>query len=152
MLFRSSEVRDINKSLLERADQLNDIERRIDSLGANIDRMRERIFSEWEVNLDTPENITRVEYDEKEARKEITELQSKIKGLGPINTDIMEDFDAEKARLAEVEKQFDDLDRARASLERTIHKLDIIARDHFMDTFHKIQKNFQDVYSRTSIL
>lgn len=143
-----SEVRDINKSLLERADQLNDIERRIDSLGANIDRMRERIFSEWEVNLDTPENITRVEYDEKEARKEITELQSKIKGLGPINTDIMEDFDAEKARLAEVEKQFDDLDRARASLERTIHKLDIIARDHFMDTFHKIQKNFQDVYSR----
>lgn len=143
-----SEVRVINASLLDRATELNDVERRIDSLGTNVDRMRERIFAEWEVDVDKPEGVIRVEYEEKEARREINDLQGKIKALGPINTGIMEDYDAEKARLADVEKQFDDLDRARASLERTIHKLDNIARDRFLDTFHKIQKNFQDVFSR----
>ena len=113
--------------------------------------MKERIFAEWEVDIDHAEDVTRVEYEEKEAKKEISELRSQIKSLGPVNVDIMEDFDAEKARLAEVEKQFDDLDQARASLERTIAKLDGIARDRFLETFRNIQKNFQDVFSRIMI-
>ena len=46
------------------------------------------------------------------------------------------------------EKQFDDLDRARASLDRTITKLDDIARQRYLDTFARIQKNFQFVFSK----
>ena len=46
------------------------------------------------------------------------------------------------------EKQFDDLDRARASLDRTITKLDDIARSRYLDTFARIQKNFQFVFSK----
>jgi chromosome segregation protein len=143
-----SEVRSINASLLERANELSDVSRRIDSLGMNIERLRERIFSEWEVDLDSPENAVRIEYEEREARREMSELREKIKALGPVNQGIMEDYEGEKQRLLEVETQFDDLDRARASLERTINKLDAIARERFMDTFHRIQKNFQEVFSR----
>ncbi|PWL03341.1 chromosome segregation protein SMC [Hallerella porci] len=146
-----SEVRDINSKLLNRSNDINDLTLRINALGTNIDRMKERIFAEWEVDIDHAEDVTRVEYEEKEAKKEISELRSQIKSLGPVNVDIMEDFDAEKARLAEVEKQFDDLDQARASLERTIAKLDGIARDRFLETFRNIQKNFQDVFSRIMI-
>ena len=146
-----SEVRQINSKLLERSSDLNDLTLRISTLGQNIDRMRERIFAEWEVDIDHAEDVPRVEYEEKEAKKEISEIRVQIKNLGPVNTEIMEDFDAEKARLAEVEKQFDDLDKARASLERTISKLDGIARDRFLSTFHNIQKNFQDVFSRIMI-
>ncbi|MBP5248224.1 MAG: chromosome segregation protein SMC [Fibrobacter sp.] len=146
-----SEVRQINSKLLERSSDLNDLTLRISTLGQNIDRMRERIFAEWEVDIDHAEDVPRVEYEEKEAKKEISEIRVQIKNLGPVNTEIMEDFDAEKARLAEVEKQFDDLDKARASLERTITKLDGIARDRFLSTFHNIQKNFQDVFSRIMI-
>ena len=146
-----SEVRQINSKLLERSNDLNDLTLRISTLGQNIDRMRERIFAEWEVDIDHAEDVSRVEYEEKEAKKEISEIRVQIKNLGPVNTEIMEDFDAEKARLAEIEKQFDDLDKARASLERTITKLDGIARDRFLSTFRNIQKNFQDVFSRIMI-
>lgn len=143
-----SEERVINSSLVERVSELKDIERRLESLSANIDRIRERIFSEWEVDMDQTSDLVRVEYETSSAEKEIRDLRLKIKALGPVNQGIMEDFEEEKKRLEEVEKQFDDLDRARASLERTIQKLDIIARDRFMETFHKIQKNFQEVFSR----
>ncbi|MCK9183444.1 MAG: chromosome segregation protein SMC [Fibrobacteraceae bacterium] len=146
-----SEVKAINTQLLERASNLNDITLRIGALGSNIDRMRERIASEWEVDIDHPDNVVRVEYEEKEAHKEINDLRAKIKALGPVNVDIMDNFEAEKARLADVEKQFNDLDLARASLERTISKLDGIARDRFLETFRHIQKNFQDVFSRVMI-
>jgi len=142
------EERSINDSLVERISELKDIERRLESLSANIERLRERIFSEWEVDLDNTDDVVRVEYEVSSADREIREIRGKIKALGPVNQGIMDDFEEEKHRLEEVERQFDDLDRARASLERTIHKLDIIARDRFMDTFHKIQKNFQEVFSR----
>lgn len=146
-----SEVREINSRLLSRQSDLNDAMLRIGSLGQNIDRMRERIFADWEIDIDHAEDVPRIEYVEKEAKKEISELRTKIKALGPVNIDIMEDFDAEKARLAEVEKQFDDLDRARASLERAITKYDGIARERFLSTFRNIQKNFQDVFGRIMI-
>lgn len=146
-----SEVRNINSGLLKRSDNINDVMLRINALGANIDRLRERVFSEWEVDVDHAEDVPRVEYEEKAAKKEISELRTQIRNLGPVDVDIMEDFEAQKARLAEVEKEFDDLDKARASLERTIAKLDGIAQDRFLATFHKIQKNFQEVFSRIMI-
>ncbi len=146
-----SEVNEINRKLLNRLNDINDLTLRINALGTNIDRMRERVFSEWEVDIDHAEDVERVEYNESAAKKEISDLKSQIKNLGPVNVDIMEDFDAQKARLAEVEKQFNDLDKARASLDRTITKLDGIARERFLETFRRIQKNFQDVFSRVMV-
>ena len=146
-----SEVNEINRKLLNRLNDINDLTLRINALGTNIDRMKERVFSEWEVDIDHAEDVERVEYNESAAKKEISDLKSQIKNLGPVNVDIMEDFDAQKARLAEVEKQFNDLDKARASLDRTITKLDGIARERFLETFRRIQKNFQDVFSRVMV-
>ncbi len=146
-----SEQNAINSKLLSRASDINDVTLRISALGTNIDRMRERIFADWEINIDHAEDVTRVEYEEKSARKEISDLRSQIKALGPVNVDMMEDFAAQKARLAEVEKQFDDLDKARASLERAIAICDERARGRFLSTFRNIQKNFQDVFGRIMI-
>lgn len=146
-----SELGGINSKLLERATDINDVTLRISALGTNIDRMRERIFADWEVDIDHAEDVVRVEYEEKSAKKEISDLRTRIKTLGPVNIDIMEDFDAEKERLAKVEKEFDDLDKARASLERTIAICDERARNRFLSTFRNIQKNFQDVFGRIMI-
>ncbi len=142
-----AEERAINDKLLKLVPDIKDIEQRAEAVRSNMQRLRERLFSEWEIDIDNPDSITRVEYDGS-AEKEIKDLRAKIKALGPVNQGIMEDYEEEKKRLEEVEKQFDDLDRARASLERTIKRLDTIARERFMDTFHKIQRNFQDVFSR----
>lgn len=146
-----SELSAINTKLLERSSEINDVTLRISALGTNIDRMRERIFADWEIDIDHAEDVTRVEYEEKSAKKEISDLRTQIKTLGPVNVDIMEDFDAEKERLAQVEKEFDDLDKGRALLERTLAKCDEMARERFLSTFRNIQKNFQDVFSRIMI-
>lgn len=143
-----SEVNTLRESMFEKLRELNEVGRRQESLKANLDRLVERITNEWNFDLSNPENFERVEYSQPEADREIHELRGKIKALGNINVDIMEDFEEEKKRLEEVEKQFDDLDRARASLDRTITKLDDIARQRYLDTFARIQKNFQFVFSK----
>ncbi|MCF0215346.1 MAG: chromosome segregation protein SMC, partial [Fibrobacteraceae bacterium] len=114
-----SEERQLRNEQMDKMNELNDVVRRQESLQSNIDRIRERIFSDYNVDLSNTDDIERVEYSQPEADKEIRELRGKIKDLGPINVNVMEDYEDEKKRLEEVEKQFDDLDRARASLDRT---------------------------------
>ena len=142
------EVNRLRDDMIEKMHDLNDIVRRREALQANVDRLKERILADWEVNLEEPGEIERVEYSQPEADREIREIRGKVKELGPINVNVMEDYEDEKKRLEEVEKQFDDLDRARASLDRTITKLDDIARKRYLETFERIQKNFQFVFSK----
>ncbi len=142
------EVNRLRDDMIEKMKDLNDVGRRQESLQNNVDRLRERIFNDWNVDLDNPENVERVEYTQPEADREIRDLRGKIKALGPVDVNVMSNFEEEKKRLEEVEKQFDDLDRARASLDRTITKLDDIARQRYLDTFARIQKNFQFVFSK----
>ncbi len=143
-----SEVNRLREDMIEKMKELNDVGRRQEALKSNLDRLVERITNEWSVDLANPDDVERVEYSQPEADRELRELRGKIKELGPINVNVMEDYEDEKKRLEEVEKQFDDLDRARASLDRTITKLDDIARQRYLETFNRIQKNFQFVFSK----
>ena len=142
------EVNRLRDDMIDKMKDLNDIVRRREALQANVDRLKERLLADWDVNLEEPGDIERVEYTQPEADREIREIRGKVKELGPINVNVMEDYEDEKKRLEEVEKQFDDLDRARASLDRTITKLDDIARSRYLETFERIQKNFQFVFSK----
>lgn len=143
-----SEANHLRDDMIEKMKELNEVGRRQEALKANLDRLVERITNEYSVNLENPEDVERVEYSQPEADREIRELRGKIKDLGPVNVNVMEDYEEEKKHLADVEKQFDDLDRARASLDRTITKLDDIARTRYLETFNRIQKNFQFVFSK----
>ncbi len=147
----NDEIRSLNQQLRVKDGELHEAQRRSESLQHNCLRLKERIFEEWEFNLDEPVDFDRVEYDVKDSAQEIKELKEQQKKIGPVNASVMEDFEAEKQRLQEVETQFDDLNRARSSLERTIDKLDRIARDRFLETFRQIQRNFQDVFSSLMI-
>jgi chromosome segregation protein len=143
-----AEERDVNDKIKDLLPNERNIVLKKNAIQENTNHLRERVFSEWEVDLENPENVERVEYDTATVEKEIRLLRGRLKDIGPVNQNIMEDFEEERARLQEVEKQFDDLDQARASLKRSIDKLDKIARERFMNTFHNIQKNFQEVFSR----
>ena len=85
------EVNRLRDDMIEKMKELNDVGRRQESLQNNLDRLRERITNEWTVDLDNPENVERVEYTQPEADREIRELRSKIKELGPININVMEE-------------------------------------------------------------
>ena len=143
-----SELDGIRDDMIDRMKELNEVGRKQEALRSNLDRLQERIQNDWSFDLSNPEEIERVEYSQPEADKELRELRVKIKELGPINVNVMEDYEDEKKRLEEVEIQFNDLDRARASLDRTITKLDDIARRRYLETFERIQKNFQFVFSK----
>jgi len=112
-------------------------------------RLRERAFETWETDLDSLEEPPPEPegFDPATAPKEIEELRGKLRNLGPVNLQALEEYEQEKQRLDEVQKQCDDLDKAKNSLERAIKRLDKMARERFVATFEQVRVNFQNVFS-----
>jgi len=114
---------------------------------SEIKSLSERAFQAYEVDIDDDQAWEPVSFDPGMVAAEVEELRQKLKGLGPINPAALEEFEAERARLEDVQKQYDDLEKAKNGLERAIKRLDKLARDKFVETFTQVQKNFQQVFS-----
>jgi chromosome segregation protein len=145
---RRSLLRRLQEDLREATQSSHQRSLRMEQARAALQNIRERMFEAHEVDFGLEElAFTRVDYDADSAPEQIADYKEKLKNLGNINTGALEDYQTEKARLEEVQKQFDDLDRARQGLDRAIKKLDKAAREQFATTFAVVQKNFQEVFS-----
>jgi chromosome segregation ATPase len=145
-----SEVRGINHSLRDKERSMHELELAIQASGTSLERVRERIFQEYEFDLEKEpgeQAFTPISTDERDAGFEMRDLQEKIKTIGPVNATVAEDFEAERERVLAIEAQFNDLAKAKTSLSTAIERLDIVARDRFLDTFRKIQRNYQEVFA-----
>jgi len=89
--------------------------------------------------------------DEKEQGQQATvelleELRERIRRLGPVNLLALEDYGKEKERLEFLLAQRDDLVTARESLLQLVDEINKTARERFLDTFSKVQDNFQEIF------
>ncbi|MBW8889787.1 MAG: chromosome segregation protein SMC [Fibrobacteres bacterium] len=151
------QIRNRNDELRAVTQGRHDAAMKMEQARAAMSNIRERMFELHEVDLSNPHKLNdegeqilifeKVAYDAATAMEEIAAYKDKLKNLGNINPGALEDYEAEKAKLDEVNKQFTDLDRARQGLEKAIKKLDKVAREQFLATFAVVQKNFQDVFS-----
>jgi chromosome segregation protein len=150
-------IRNLNDELRALTARNHDSALKMEQARAAMANIRERMFELHEVDLSNPVKtgpegdeqpaFERVEYDAATAAEEIASYKDKLKGLGNINPGALEDYEAEKARLEEVNRQYQDLEKARLGLEKAIKKLDKVAREQFLETFGIVQRNFQEVFS-----
>ncbi len=151
------QIRHLNDELRSVTQARHDSALKMEQARAAMSNIRERMFELHEVDLSNPYKLNdegeqilifeKTAYDAGTAMEEIQGYKDKLKNLGNINPGALEDYEAEKAKLDEVNKQFTDLDRARQGLEKAIKKLDKVAREQFLATFAIVQKNFQEVFS-----
>ncbi len=88
---------------------------------------------------DTKINLT-------EANREISSLKSKIKALGNINIDAIEEYKNVKERFDFLKEQTQDLEKAKAELESLINEMLDIMKKQFSEQFAIISKNFNSVF------
>jgi chromosome segregation protein len=151
------QIRNLNDELRSVTQGRHDSAMKMEQARAAMANIRERMFELHEVDLSNPYKLNdegeqvlvfeKTAYDASTAMEEIQGYKDKLKNLGNINPGALDDYEAEKAKLDEVNKQFTDLDRARKGLEKAIKKLDMVAREQFLATFGIVQKNFQEVFS-----
>ncbi len=142
------QMRHTQEEMRELTAGIHNSELKMQQAKAAMAGIRERMFEWHEVDFENEElNLERVEYNIETVDEDIRSLKEKLKNLGNINTGALEEYETEKLRLDEVQKQFQDLENARLGLEKAIKRLDKVAREQFLKTFATVQANFQEVFS-----
>ena len=89
------------------------------------------------------------EFDRVAIESEIIHLRQEIAASGGVNMEALAELDVLQLRFDRMSNHYQDLSEAKATLTRTMAKIDEDSQELFITTLSTIRKNFQDLYRRS---
>ncbi len=141
-----------NRTERERlSDKVHIAELKMADLNHRITSVQERILETYHLDLFTtsPDALPdAVSPDNPFLEKSLSELREDLQSIGPVNEMALEEFGEVDARYTLLQEQIDDLTKAKATLEETIHEINTVARERFRQTFERVNAHFCDLFRR----
>lgn len=146
LAVREKEVREARRSREEAAERIHRLEMEVADLDHRSRSLTERIWESYQVDLRkvTPPD----EIDLDAAEEEIEDLKRKMRALGGVNLEALDEFEEESKRFDFLTQQREDLLSAEATLKETITKINQTARERFEAVFAEVRTNFQQTFAR----
>ena len=139
--------KDITNTIIELQKELSRIDSKRSKFQTERDNIINRLWDDYELSYnDALEKRTEIE-DLKEAQETLTELKKKIKSLGNVNMDAIEEYKAVKERYEFMISQKSDLDKSKVNLVKIIDSMEELMKEHFGDQFNDINKAFSEVFT-----
>lgn len=139
----------IQKQIDKIVAQIHQNELRRVHLTENNNSIFEKALETYDVNLNDislPDDIE--EINPENARIEIDRIRQALFSLGEINFLALQEFNEQNERLDFYRKQIEDLKNSEKSLKEALTELNQNAKQKFIDTFEKVNKNFQKVFNQ----
>ncbi len=130
----------------ELSDSIHEIDIKLNELGIRLEGLKDHIREEYSLELELKEFTDLDEYNFSETKREIENLKSQLKNLGPINLLAYSEYEEEKERMDFLHKQRDDLTESEKDLIKTIHDINETAQSKFKETFEDIRSNFVKIF------
>lgn len=141
------QVKELREKLFTLGQQKAKVEGSKTKCEADLDGLFEYLWDEYELTFSDAQKLkTEEELDFKSATAKISELKSKIKALGNINIDAIEEYKSVKERFDFLTEQTVDLEKAKGELEKIIEEMMTIMKKQFSEQFEIISKNFNSVF------
>ena len=127
-------------------EQISKVEIRKSKYELDLEQIINKMWDEYEV---TPNNVENYEKTEnvQEVQSKVSEIRGKIKGLGSINIDSIEDYKQTKQRYDFIMEQKNDLEETGVKLNKVIDDMLKIMEKQFKEQFNIINKNFGEIFS-----
>ena len=126
--------------------ELSRVENKETKIVMERDNLISRLWDDYELTAETAPEFRRELEDEKEAVERCAKLRSKIKSLGSINIDAIEEYKNVKERFEFLSSQKDDLEKSKDNLNKVIASMQELMEEHFTKQFEKINKSFENVF------
>ena len=151
-------LREAMQKQLSEKETLSEQIHALDKEGVRLHNRRERLqeevdnrvtymWNEYEITLSDAVKLRDEELsDIAQLKKEIAEIKARIKALGSVNVDAIEEYRELMERYTFLKTQHDDLTEAAQSLEKIIAELDASMRKQFQEQFSRIQEEFDKVF------
>jgi chromosome segregation protein len=139
-------VRDERRSHDDALQAVHDLELKIADLKARIEHLKDKAFTEFELQLELKTYPPDEFVDFAALQDEIQHFRDKIKSLGNINFAAFEEYTQEKQRYEFLSSQRNDLIEAEKTLLATIEEINATAQRKFLETFEQIRLNFIETF------
>ena len=126
-------------------EQLLKIDVKKTKIEQDIEIVVNKLWEEYELTPNNVENYTKPE-NIQETTKRVNSLRNKIKDLGSINIDAIEEYNQTKQRYDFMCEQRLDLEDGMTKLKKVIQDMTNIMKDQFAKQFEIINKNFGEVF------
>lgn len=136
----SARISDLDKDMFR-------IQARQEKLEERLEHSTAYMWNEYELTYTGAQELKREEYQSlSQVKSLIDDLKGRIRSLGNINVNAIEDYREVSERYEFLKTQHQDLTEARAELEKIIEELDTGMRLQFEEKFAQIKAEFDKVF------
>lgn len=137
-----------NTSLYTKEKELKTLEINISKMDVLLDNYLRILSEDYEMTYEKARSNYILEMDTKEARSLINSYKNRIKQIGMVNVQAIEDYKRVSERYNFLNSQKDDLLNAKDTLLEIINEMDTVMKEEFLTTFNKIDREFQEVFKQ----
>ena len=108
----------------------------------------ERVRDDYGLELAELESELQEEGEREQIDAEINDLRRKLNNIGAVNMESLAELDELEERFGSLSGQYEDLIKAKETLEQIIQRINVDSRRMFTDTMDLIRTNFQALFQR----
>ncbi|MDE6626867.1 MAG: chromosome segregation protein SMC, partial [Lachnospiraceae bacterium] len=136
----SEEISGLDKSAFRLSSQVEKISEQADALSRYM-------WEEYELTYQSALELKDGSLNDLDSlKREVSAVKAKIKALGDVNVNAIEDYKAVSERYEFLKAQHDDIVKAETNLMQIIEELDTAMRNQFEEKFKEIQVMFDKVF------
>lgn len=138
--------KEITDTLIKLQQELSRVEAKQVKLTMEKDNILNRLWEDYELTYSQIAETAREPENVREAEIRLEELKRKIKGLGSVNIDSIEEYKNVSERYEFLSKQKEDLDKSKINLNQIIISMEELMKEHFAEQFNAISESFSIVF------
>lgn len=124
----------------------NNLELEINKVDIKLENLLDILREDYEISYERAKSEYSLDIDPEEARKKIKTYKNKIKEIGMVNTDSIEEYEEVNSRYTHLTTQKEDLLQAEDTLLEIMNEMDEVMKEEFSNTFNTINIEFQKVF------
>ena len=146
LLDYANETKECNEKLVLLAQEQTRVEEKIIRQEAEFGNINSRLWDEYELTYVTAQEYRKDVENLNELQKYVTSVKNKIRALGNVNVNSIEEYAQVNERYEFLTKQRDDLENAKKSLGNIIKEMETLMIKQFTEQLDIINKTFTRVF------
>lgn len=127
--------------------KISNYERSEENIKVAILNLEEELYNDYQISpTELIHQCENLKLDFQREQNEYLRLKNEIAALGQFNALAIEQYEYSKKSYEEILKQKEDIENSEKNIKSIIEKINEESIKTFMDTFEKIQKNFETVF------
>lgn len=127
--------------------ELARLEERKATMMREYDDTMNKLFDEYQLTHREAKEVSEPSKEPQKDQRQISEIKSKIRGLGSVNVGAIEEYKEVSERYEFMSSQIEDIEKSRQELIKLIEELTSNMSKQFTAQFEKINKNFSETFT-----